>query len=127
MWRRHKCNLLTSSHYLLQQVGSRDQCEVKVSTQMIQMKDLFSNESKFVKYLDIWGIWFLNGQPYQQGLDHIYLDKPGTSLLRQTLLPHCEQGTIHGVTFRMPSWASLRDLVELFPLGGLCPLADKLP
>ncbi|CAH3123131.1 unnamed protein product [Porites lobata] len=91
------------------------------------MKDLFSNKSKIVKYLDICGICFLNGQPYQQGLDHIYLHKPGTSLLRQTLLPHCEQGTIHGVTFRMPSWASLRDLVELFPLGGLCPLADKLP
>ncbi|CAH3179706.1 unnamed protein product [Porites lobata] len=125
MWRRHKCNLLTSSHYLLQQVGSRDQWLFWI--QMIQMKDLFSNESKIVKYLDICGIWFLNGQPYEQGLDHIYLDKPGTSLLRQTLLPHCEQDTIHGVTFRMPSWASLRDLVELFPLGGLCPLADKLP
>ncbi|CAH3173521.1 unnamed protein product [Porites lobata] len=49
----------------------------------------------------------------------------GTSLLRQTLLPHCEQVTIHGVTFRMPSWALLRDLAELFPLGGLCHLADK--
>ncbi|CAH3132105.1 unnamed protein product [Porites lobata] len=100
------------------------------------MKVLFSNESKIVKYLDICCIWFLNGQPYRQGLDHIYLDKPlklfmwcflqGTSLVRQTLLPHCEQVTIHGVTFRMPSWASLLDLVELFPLGGLCPLGDKL-
>lgn len=50
----------------------------------------------------------------------------GTSLLRHTLLLHSERVTIHGVVFRIPSWASLSDLVEPFPFGGLRPLADKL-
>ena len=78
-----------------------------VSLPVLSSKKLHSTENLFLKIF----MWcFLQG----------------TSLLRQTLLPHCEQVTIHGVTFRMPSWASLRDLVEPFPVGGLCPLADKL-
>ena len=46
----------------------------------------------------------------------------GTSLLRHISLLHCEHVTMHGVVFRIPSWASLRDLGELFPFGGLCRL-----
>ncbi|XP_073251369.1 uncharacterized protein [Porites lutea] len=114
MWRRHKCNLLTSSHYLLQQAGSRDQCYINKGWIIYTWTN---------RKADMTCICSLEKFHHK---DLHYTSHYGTSLLRQTLLPHCEQVTIHGVTFRMPSWASLRDLVELFPLGGLCPLADKL-
>ncbi|CAH3013826.1 unnamed protein product [Porites evermanni] len=46
-------------------------------------------------------------------------DFGGTSLERQTSFLHCEHCTMHGVTFRMPRWASLRDFDELLPFAGL--------
>ena len=49
-----------------------------------------------------------------------------TANSRHTLLMHCDHVTMYGVIFRIPSWASLCDLVELVPFGGVCPLADKL-